>query len=305
MKKIDSNTIHYDKCFVDGNVVIFDDLHEDYTPASKVERYSFTDLDKLHTCPKSYYSQSKYEIYPKDNSIHGIIGHYLQGVYLNHCYGTDTCISAFESEAIKLSKEVVTYHKELDRAKLTDTYKIMTRGYIRKMYVTEGFDVEKYLDKVRNVVNNIVELHWTIAPGTFKNLYVETGIYTTLETGEIIFGKADLIVEHYSGDYTIIDHKSSFNTMYLKRLQLPVYALLLKQPIRNLIINDMSSGNAYHYPKPTLDLTKEASVFIQEALSKRVSIDMEPEAIIGKQCHGCQVYDCIETMTDEEGYLNV
>lgn len=147
-------------------------------------------------------------------------------------------------------------------------------------------------------------LYWLVRPGTFKNLYIETGVYRTVETSDgaeiTVFGKVDLIIEHFDGTFTLVDHKSSFNMMYFEPLQLPTYAWVLSQRVRNLIVYDLSDGSDYHYP----NIHETISLNVRNLVDNAVySLSKDKlDIIVGESCKDCQV-NCVPNQTDEDGYV--
>ena len=297
--------IHFDKCFVDGFIQDFDSLSDNLRYKGD-SRYSFTDLKGLFECPRRFYEETWEDIglQAKDGQAHGIVGHYLYGAWLKHCFLDGESFEEFKEEAIQLAEDVLTFSKSKDRSKLSKTYRFMDVGFLRRMYVTRMMDKEKYLDKVSNFLDNMNQFYWTLKPRSFKNLYVETGIYSNTPGGLVLFGKADLIVEHTSGNFSIVDHKSSFNTMFFNPLQLPFYATLLKKPIESLIVNDMSTGNGYRYSNQGL-MYPELDVLLDRALSGVVYEEEEPAYRVGTHCHDCPITDCIDRQVNDSGYLEL
>ena len=131
------------------------------------------------------------------------------------------------------------------------------------------------------------------------NIYVETGIYKDIN-GNVVFGKADLLIEHKDGTFTVVDHKSSFNLMYFHGKQLPLYGMLLGRPIRNLVIHELSSGGSYFYSDVQAKIMESYS-FVSNAL-KGLEGDIVTKP--GEHCTGCTI-DCIGSQTDDDGYLSI
>jgi hypothetical protein len=291
---------HYDKCFLNGNLINLKDLDEDIRYAD--DRLSFTSLNTLNECAYRFFNETWEDIglSDNDNSAHGTFGHYFMSVFLSKFYLKDFNLDLFTEEALYLAEKVITYDKSRAREKLKPEMTYFTLS-TNLLYVTKSFKYEKYLEKITNYLKIINEFLGHIPLSKIANLYVETGIYVVTKAGRVVFGKADLIIEFIDGTYSIIDHKSSFIPMYFNSMQLKMYASILKKPIKDLVIYELSSGSWIKYSESVEVCLNEAKEFINEGLKRFKSGE---ELSVGEWCNGCPVR-CLDSMTDSEGYVSM
>lgn len=297
--------VHFDKCFVNGEVAIFKELPQRYRFGD--DRISFTDMMTIKQCPYKYAHETWEDIglSNNDTSAHGIVGHFIMGNFLNYCYDNELNINEFKKNAKELAKKVLTYRKTEARAHLDFQIPFMDKGFLSRLYVTRMFDLDKYFKKIDNFLKSMENIYWLVRPGTFKNLYVESGVYRDIKTpngNKIIFGKADLIIEHFDDTMTIIDHKSSFNMMFFQPLQLPTYGWVLGHRLRSLVVYDMSDGSDYHYPNFHETIAIDVRNLVDNAVYQ-LSRE-KPEIIVGEACKDCTV-NCLKDQTDKDGYVTL
>lgn len=289
-----------DKCFYNGELIDIKDLPNSVRWAE--DRLSFTSLNTLNTCSFKFFNETWEDIGLSDNdsSAHGSVAHYIMSVYLCKFYLEDFDLDLFTEEALIVSETSITYDKDRAREKYYPNLTYFKES-TNLLYVTQSFNFEKYRTKLKGYMELITDFLYCLPLNKIKNLYVETGIYVTTKKGSVVFGKADLIIEFIDGTYTIVDHKSSFITIFFNSMQLKVYASMLKRPIKDLIIYELSSGSIIKYDEPIEVCLREAKEFIGDGLK---SFRGGEELGIGEWCSGCTV-NCSSFGADSDGYVSI
>lgn len=293
--------IFFDKCFLNGKIINFKDL--DNSIKYNDNRLSYTSLKTLNQCPFRFFNETWEDIglSNTDNSAHGTAGHYLIGEFLNSFLKPDFSMSEFTKDSLNFIEDYsLTYFEEEARHKIQPRSKYLYHSF-GLLYVSSSFDKGKYLKKIEGYLDNMESILYHLPLSKIKNIYIETGIYRVTKSGRVLFGKADLVVEYLDGTFAIIDHKSSFNTMYFEPNQLKMYAKLIGKPINHLAVFELSSGSYIRYNSVIEGCLVDAKEFISEAL---VNVKTEDKICIGEHCSSCSV-NCLTSITDKDGYISI
>ena len=291
--------IFFDKCFLNGKLINFKDL--DNSIKYNENRLSYTSMKTLNQCPFRFFNETWEDIglSNTDNSAHGTAGHYLIGEFLNSFFKEGFDMEEFTNESKQFIEDhSLTYLEEKARHKIKPNGKYLKHSF-SLLYVSGSFDREKYLHKIYGYLNDMDYILYNLPLSKIANLYVETGIYRVTKTGRVLFGKADLIIGYKDGTYTIIDHKSSFNTLYFEPVQLKTYAKMMGKPIKDLVVFELSNGSYIKYANGIQECLEDAKEFIKSALVNAKSKD---KICIGEHCSTCNV-DCLSSITNENGFI--
>lgn len=294
--------IHFDKCFLNGELIKFKELDNEIK--YNENRLSYTSVKTLNICPYRFFNESWDEIglSNNDSSAHGTFGHYIIGEYLNSWVTIpDFNFDDFVNDVTWVAEEVLTTNKLEARTRIVFSSDYLKHTFY-KLYVTTEFSVDKFLKKITGYLEVMDNILYHLPKDKIRNLYVETGIYNVNEKGQVTFGKADLIIEFTDGTYTLIDHKSSLNPLFFEPLQLKMYALLLNRPVRELAVYELSTGNYIRYTGDIKEHLIGAKDFIKGALSCVNRKDKSP--VPGEHCSSCTV-DCLDSITNDDGYVTI